>query len=651
METQSLKQVSFFQQIVELCKEHFKEKLLYDSIEENDLGMKNLLLQFNFFPKDESVFYPSLDGTVGVYESIPTVLHVYVNYENLADFYYVGSMNDQGAYEGPEQYGSKAEGEQEIKIFSIIVNQPEELIELVNYIKSFNENKKLTISPSYKFKKINTRNLIDGIYIYIPMLSDKMIEFEKIKKEFSILNFHNINFNQYPDVHRPDNMSQEEYMLNYNMELSKKQSEFEEISNLFLGYVKGAVNSPESGDIFMNPFIFNMNISGYYERLRIELNTALVELNKYKYFVGENNNKTRDPYIYIIFRLNSKTSYISFCDFLSSSLEGDNLRNELMQKNRIPNEIEYIENLASSIQYTIECRLYKNLLEKKMKSLIRNRENYELQSSLSKVRLNYLSDYYERDHKLIEIYRDPLPYIIESGFRKFIKSSENSEILKYGQQLLNTLLKCRLFIPLEEYIFDKNNALEIKTIFDKAYSEKPNTDGTLRDIYNEFCKIVWQTKYEFKCFNNLFLKLSNNEVSKSIGDLIHFRNRYHHAPYDDLSFIAMLKDQLPFLMPYFREAFSGVEFIIPAGFRMVNNKAILKAKRIMGFESQFDTIEKEIDVQDVIKYQSDILCAYNENNNAVVTFSYFLKFEYFETKFIEIGLFDRLVNGEPKFEF
>ncbi|MBL0065488.1 MAG: hypothetical protein IPP38_10865 [Bacteroidetes bacterium] len=184
METQSLKQVSFFQQIVEQCKEHFKEKLLYDSIEENDLGMKNLLLQFNFFPKEKSVFYPSLDGTVGVYESIPTVLHVYVNYENLADFYYVGSMNEQGAYEGPEQYGSKAEGEQEIDIFSLIVNQPEELIELVNYIKSFNENKKLTISPSYKFKKINTRNLIDGIYIYIPMLSDKMIEFEKIKKNF-----------------------------------------------------------------------------------------------------------------------------------------------------------------------------------------------------------------------------------------------------------------------------------------------------------------------------------------------------------------------------------------------------------------------------------------------------------------------------------
>jgi len=390
MNDSTLKKVSFFEQIIAHSKYCFGEHLINSSIGEDKTESKYLFLQFSFIKNQDTAWYPTFthDGTGGIYESIHTVLNVYVDAGNLATFYFEGNISEKGFYAEPESDSS------EDTCFSIQLDQPEEYVDVINYINSFQNKHNVPYKSEYKFEKVNTSLIISETYVFIPQFSNYMVEYDKIRGVFSIAEFLDSAKQQYlPDNIATESMSEKDVMENFKQKSALHKNIFQEMKNQFLGLIAGATSIAREGDIFLEN---QHTIVGYHEKLREEINYVFDKKQTSGRIIKD--AVKANPCVYIVFRLGNKTSYMSMHGFLSNSTEGVDFVKEFRLQNKMPETVVYIDSPELGTQYSIENKYYRFSIEQRLKGLLKEKGCYQKEHDLLQNRLKKISKFYHQNN-------------------------------------------------------------------------------------------------------------------------------------------------------------------------------------------------------------------------------------------------------------
>lgn len=356
--------------------------------------------------------------------------------------------------------------------------------------------------------------------------------------------------------------------------------------------------------------------------------------------------------IFLVFRPKKKMSQLSLSDFFSNTLEGKEFVQSFLSSQHPMKEIIYLSNYYKQIQYAIEERSTKLKFKHKVHRLLGTKENFALKNSLAQKRLHYLESYYKSEHEMVEIFKNPLPFIIEKAFRNFVKSCSEREQLDAGKNLLNILTKTRLLFPLEEFLISKADTVKIKDIVEREfYRDKKPSDGAFNNLFDVLSKEISNQQVKLKCFGDFHERLNEVDFNKIFKKLVESRNRYVHPPFDSISFLSVLNQYLPFLMERYRLAMKDIELLIPKETKIEKGQFLVKAEKIMGFESQFDSVSKSILQKDILNFETNTLMAWNNSTMGAVPFENFVTAQPQETVTYKIGIFDRYVNGAPVFDF
>ena len=81
----------------------------------------------------------------------------------------------------------------------------------------------------------------------------------------------------------------------------------------------------------------------------------------------------------------------------------------------------------------------------------------------------------------------------------------------------------------------------------------------------------------------------------------------------------------------------------------INKTLIMSAKKLMGFEYKFETVEINITKDEIIDFEVDNLVAYNTLTKKIIPLSNFVKLVIEEKPIYSIGLFDSFENGKIVF--
>jgi len=363
---------------------------------------------------------------------------------------------------------------------------------------------------------------------------------------------------------------------------------------------------------------------------------------------------------FLTFELSNKFSSQYFYDYIYYSKEGIDLFKSLhncLQNNKPFNSI-FIpapKNLMSQILYSSSFRLQLKSYEDE----ISNPNNFRVEQilDLKSICINRREHYQEfilnkENAMFLDTLKNPLPFILEKTYRSYARAANEFDRQTYGGRLLNYILRSLVIYPLQELIYLKldKSSKEITQILIEIESGKPIADGKWVHWFNEIAKAVGKNKeINLGYFNKL---IQNFQIVYSdIQDIIPKRNDWAH--YREHS--AIYQKQLDFLLPKLllniRESLKNIEFIhvVSQKYKSENN-LIIKAKRIMGYEIDIETIELNTTLPGKY-FISDKLYAYKKDENYTVPLEPFFQVKFEEAEVIRMGIFDNVIDGEIKYVY
>ncbi len=579
-------------------------------------------LWIQIYMGERTEFYPYIDENNKMcIENATNFDYLNINfYKNGVASFYLWGYEPDGLVDDPDYQNI------EDFCFQFEIVRIEELEDIIEYIKKVAFDENFNASTNIKFSSIDVNKIFEEIYVFIPALSIKLIEYQTFKKEWLISDIEdNIQKIRRPLFYNTIEESNEK-ILKEKEEIDRKKLRVKDLS-------EHKKKKFQLGDVFIK--VENGKMEGLYS-----------------YYDVQESDLEGNGEIFLVFRPKKKISHSGLSDFFSSTIEGEEFVRSFLNGGNFQKEIIYIVNYYEQIQYSIEERSTKLKFKQKINQLLETKENLIVKNSLAKKRLRYLESYYRSEHGLVEIFKNPLPFIIEKAFRNFVKSSTEREQLDAGKNLLNILIKTRLLFPLEEFLSSKADTEKIKTILKhEFYGSKKPSDGAFNNLFAALSKEIFHQKLELKCFGNFHKKLNEGDFNKIFTELVESRNRYVHPPFDSTSFLSLLNQYLPVLIESYRLAMRDIDLLIPKETTIVNGEFLVKAEKVMGFESQFDKIFVSIPQEYILNFETNTLVSWNNLTKGTVSFRKFVIARAEEKVSYRIGIFDRYVDGSPMFEF
>lgn len=242
----------------------------------------------------------------------------------------------------------------------------------------------------------------------------------------------------------------------------------------------------------------------------------------------------------------------------------------------------------------------------------------------------------------IESIQSPFPFFLEHPFRQFIAASDPLQKINFGQVLLNLLIKVPIFLVLEEAA--EQQPEEALPFMDEL-RQKPLSDGSLIDIRRRLSSAL--AKRSDSVFQALQDHLADVEV---LSRLVEARNRFHHPPFDDASFLEELSKLLPSYIAGLRPAFENLVFIVPNKLEFRDGKGVVSASNISGSNPVFPSFTFRTSLP-LETFPSETLMCWSKDWDKAVRFEKLLTIRKFKTEAIDIGIFDRVRNNQSQFSF
>ena len=642
-----------FENILKFCKNQYGSKII-----ESEIIFDSLFILIDI--GDDCNSYPYIDKdkfkiqkqSLDFYN---TILNIIINITGTAEFFFKGFMHHD-KYMDPDIEGYFVDQEEKVQeCFTLKIENFEDLKDVIDYISQVATQEKFRILPNFHFKEIEVNNILDNVQLYIPEISRKyLLPIKLLSKNEPLNGIEEVQ----SKIVNPEQYIQKEYVPysevdlmddEHFLEADKIEKEakivFEQKKKLINNQIENNKIGEEIsiGNIFIikkndYPYVFSYN--------------NLITPNLHEIY-GDNSILHNDEYnIYYVLKLKRTTSFIGIYDFLTNSQEGFSFLLEFIKTRKLPLKIIYLQNKYVQIQYALETRINKIALINTVKKLTTNKENFKLSNNLTNKRLSYISSFYNEQYKLIEMMENPLPFVIEKAYRNYVRSDGGIEMVTSGLNLLNILIKTRLLFPLEEYMtdclnIDKNFNILVK----KEFYEKNPTDGTFSRVYGILNKTIASNGFNLECFGNFNNILSTKNINSTFNEIIEIRNRFAHPPYDVETFIKTLSHYIPDLINEYREAMLNIDLLVPKRFSNKNKTLIMSAKKLMGFEENFEIVDVIITKEEILNFEVEKLVAYNNVTKKIIPLSNFIGLIIKNKPIYSIGLFDRYEKGKAIFEF
>lgn len=356
----------------------------------------------------------------------------------------------------------------------------------------------------------------------------------------------------------------------------------------------------------------------------------------------------------LVVRLKPQQSRMYFIDFLEHTDEGEALFKVLSKDpEKLPQilnqgRVSYPNNRITQIRLGVELRVSKQAYEDKVRSLSGKREPAHKLQERYRQRTDNIDVLHTDYLAQIDEMQRPLPFLIEYPYRKFRRTNDRLLKIKYGQQLLNILIKLPLFLPLEEAHLTKE-ALEITAPIEAELTTKPLSDGGLLKCVRDLQALHNTKKISLPWFGRLldtFIEVGEPHIAK----IIEARNRFHHPPHDEGVMLRSLDSDLPPLINLFRNNLSGYLFVSPETQAHEAGKHVVTARILMGPESDFPSTKHATTAPYEPLPTGEIVVVKPDWTQAV-PLSRFFKSQSIQSVSIDLGLFDRMVKGQPEFTF
>jgi hypothetical protein len=288
----------------------------------------------------------------------------------------------------------------------------------------------------------------------------------------------------------------------------------------------------------------------------------------------------------------------------------------------------------------------------------------EVSKNLAKVNIRDVKDFYKsrrlivkdfiinkNNFKFLDTLSNPLPYNIEKCYRSYLRSAEELDKLTFGSKLYNLVLKSIVLYPLEELIylgFDKNH--EIIDILAVIKNNKAVSDGTWIELFSILVKFV-SKRNEIKLeFFGSFIFEANKKIVPILKNLIPSRNEVHHYREHYGTWLKILDSNLPEILDFLRIHLSGILLLKILNQNFKKDGLYIKAKKIMGYEVDIETIEFKTHL-DGKHFIQDELIFYKNNSNYSIPLNNFFTMEFIKIDAIKMGIISKYQDGVPQFEY
>ena len=356
----------------------------------------------------------------------------------------------------------------------------------------------------------------------------------------------------------------------------------------------------------------------------------------------------------LVIRLKPQYSRMYFVDYVERTEEGESLFNALKRGlENLPQllnqtRVKYATTRIAQIRLGVELRVAIRAYEDKVGSLVRQREpagqiqeRYRQRTqNVEALHTNFLSE--------IEVMQNPLPFMVEWLLRRYQRADDALDKIKFGSQLFTLVSKLPTLLALEELNTMPEHQQIYGQIVDKYFS-KPASDGVLIECVKDVLGQLTKSKINLSWFGEL-LESFRNEGCKRLERLVPARNNFHHNQHDPIEMLAALENEIPPLIALLRKSMKGLVFITPSHMVIKEDKNIVFARRLMGYESDFPLEEFETTAS-YKAFQSGKIVVVNDNRTKALPLSRFFKSEDIQAVSLDIAIFNYMKNGHPQFVY
>ncbi|WP_298349620.1 hypothetical protein [Runella sp.] len=367
-----------------------------------------------------------------------------------------------------------------------------------------------------------------------------------------------------------------------------------------------------------------------------------------------------DMFPYLGFKIKNEFSTQFLFDYFKNSIDGKILFEEIKESllNHTPFnklKIKAPKDKISQIKYSAAFRLQYEAY-KYDTSKISNHINEQIRDlkELYKVRRKVVHKFIH-DKKIfnfLDTLRNPLPYNIEKSYRSYLRSADDIDRLTLGGKLYNLILRSIIFYPLEEIIylgFDTNEP-NISEIIRTIKDNKPISDGTWVELFNKLATVIYKNEnIELKYFGS-FIRKVNKTIIPILRDMVPPRNDVHHYREHFTVWLKLLDSNLPIILDAFRNAFSDSLIIQIINQNYKKDGLYIKAKKIMGYEVDIETIEFSTALNGKYFIENELI-VYNKTLDYTVPLNNFFKVEIIKSDSIKMGIIGNFINGVPTFDY
>ena len=355
----------------------------------------------------------------------------------------------------------------------------------------------------------------------------------------------------------------------------------------------------------------------------------------------------------LVIRLKPQQSRMYFLDFVEHTLEGEPLYSALNKDlenlpQLLKTRVKYPTTRLAQIRLGVELRVAKHTYEEMFVSLMQVREPADRLQEGYRLRTKNSQIFFSDNLQQIESLEHPLPFLIEWPLRRFQRADDRLLRIRFGQILLNILVKLPLFLTLEEL----SGRLECKPLIEPIERElfsKPASDGTLLKCLRNVQQFVSENGVPLPWFGQLVDRIQSDGDGRLIR-IIEARNRFHHATHDERGLLQALDNEVPALIALFRQTLNGLIFVTPESQTYNNGQHEVVVRRLMGFESDFPR-DRIVTAAPFESFPSGRIVVVNSKHDQALPLSFFFKSQPIQTLSTDVGVFDRMVDGHPEYVF
>jgi hypothetical protein len=355
----------------------------------------------------------------------------------------------------------------------------------------------------------------------------------------------------------------------------------------------------------------------------------------------------------LVIRLKPQYSRMYFVDFVERTEEGESLFNALKcNLENLPQllnqRVKYATTRIAQIRLGVELRVAIRAYEDKVGSLVRQREPSSQIQERYRQRAKHVNVLHTEFLSEIEVQQSPLPFMVEWLLRRYQRADDALDKIKFGSQLFTLLCKLPTLLALEELNAVPEHQPLCGLIVEEHFS-KPATDGDLIKCMRAVLNQVAKAQISLSWFGEL-LESFRNEGCRRLDKIVPARNNFHHNQHDAKEMLAALENEIPPLIALLRKSMKGLVFITPSHMVVKEDKCIVVARRLMGFESDFPKVEFETTASHKA-FQSGKIVVVNDDHTKELPLIRFFKSEDIQTVSLDFAIFNYMKNGHPQFVY